>query len=78
MTPDQITTLGQTIGFLVIGGYAAWKAHRSDRQTRATGNGFADFVKAELASISRRVDEQGARLVRMEDRLDRTIDRRGR
>lgn len=48
--------------------WAGVKSSRADRQTRSTGNGFAAAVKEALENLQRSVD-------RLEDRLDRHIDK---
>ena len=54
---DTIQQLGELITLLVLGGYTAWKAHKADKQTKATGNGFAKHVRESLDRIERKADK---------------------
>jgi hypothetical protein len=52
---ELIKSVGEVIVLLSLGGFTAWKAHKADKQTKGTGNGFAAHVKGALADIK---DEQ--------------------
>lgn len=58
--------VGELAAFVGVSTLVAWKAHRADKQTRATGNGFAGDVRSSLERIERRLD-------RVEDRVDRIV-----
>jgi hypothetical protein len=53
---DTIQQVGELITLLALGGYTAWKAHKTDRQTKATGNGFAKSVRESLDRIEKKAD----------------------
>lgn len=60
-------TLGLVAGNLTLVGWGAFQAHKANKQTKATGNGFARHVKDDLAEI-----KQG--LGRVEGKIDRHIE----
>lgn len=53
-------SLGEVAVFLALGGYAAVRAHRADKQTRGTGNGFAHSVRESLDRIEKKIDDHVA------------------
>lgn len=55
MTADDLKSIGEVAAFLLLGGYTAWKSHKAAKQTVATGNGFAKFVKEHLTEIKDQV-----------------------
>lgn len=57
MSPDDARSLGELLTFVALGGYTAVKARKAAKQTVATGNGFARFVKESLV----RLEAQGRR-----------------
>jgi hypothetical protein len=65
-TFEGVASFVEAAVFLVVVGYAALKAHRTERQTRATGNGWAELVTTRLGSI-----EQGQN--RIETKIDAHI-----
>lgn len=53
---DTTQQVGELVTLLILGGYTAWKAHKADKQTKATGNGFAKHVRDSLARIEKKAD----------------------
>lgn len=64
MTADLLQALGEVAALGGIGGVAAWKAWRADKQTRATGNGWANEMRERLARIETEVRATNGRLDR--------------
>jgi len=60
---DTIQQVGELITLLALGGYTAWKAHKADKQTKATGNGFARHVRDSLERIEKKADATNALMV---------------
>lgn len=50
--PEIAQAVGTTIGFAVV----AFYSHRTDKQTRATGNGWAPEVTRRLDRIEKKID----------------------
>lgn len=48
--------LGGTAGAIAVAGVAAWKSWRTERQTRATGNGWADRIEDKVDAIDDKLD----------------------
>jgi hypothetical protein len=74
MTPEHFTQLGSAVAFLLIGGVAAWKAAKAERQTRGTGNGFAQHVRESLSRIEDHGDRIDSRLERLERRFEQHLE----
>lgn len=55
MSPDDARSLGELVVLGALGGYTAWKSRKAAKQTVATGNGFAKFVKDSLTEIKTEV-----------------------
>lgn len=69
MTPDDLRTLGEVAGYLVVGGFVAWKAHKAEKNAKQaeiyakpTGNGFANEVRDALGRIEGRQQRDGEML----------------
>lgn len=75
MTPEDWQILGSGIALTLTGAYTAWKSRAAERQTRATGNGFAGDVTISLDRICRKLDVADARMERIETKLDRNSRR---
>ena len=63
MNADLLRTLGEAAVFILVGGYTAIKARNAEKQTKATGNGFANDVRRSL----RRVEDAVTRTERKID-----------
>lgn len=75
MTSDDWQRLGQACLFVIIGGYTAYKAHKSEQQAKKakefaepTGNGFAKNVKDALTHLQESALEQKQTSDRIEAR----------
>jgi hypothetical protein len=51
LTLDNWQTIGSIVAVAAIGVYNAVQARRANKQTQATGNGFAQHVRSELGDI---------------------------
>lgn len=70
MSPETWQTIGTVAALLVVGGWNGWRTMRAERVAKKasdhaaaaailstpTGNGFADEVRNQLASIEQKVD----------------------
>lgn len=56
---QALTAIGAGLAAL----YAGWKSHRADKQTRATGNGFAKHTTERLERIEALTHETHALMV---------------
>lgn len=70
MSPDDARSLGELLTFVVLGGYTAWKARKAAKQTVATGNGFARFVKDSLVRLEAGQRRSDAADKRIENKID--------
>lgn len=82
MTADDIRTIGQIIGYAVVGAFIAWKVHRAEQRAgeakdeaeqakqfaEPTGNGFAKGVKDALVTLQEAAAEQKVATERIEAR----------
>lgn len=67
------------VGVGVTSGYSAWKSRNADKQTKATGNGFAKDVTNGLDRIEKKIDRTERKIDRhLEAHADAGIRRRGR
>jgi hypothetical protein len=51
VSPDDWKGLGELLGLLVLGGFTAYKAHKSAKYAKPTGNGFAGKVLDQLEEL---------------------------
>jgi hypothetical protein len=70
MNLDDARSLGEFLAVVVLGGFASWKANKAAKQTVATGNGFARFVKESLI----RLEAGERRSQQADERIEKKID----
>lgn len=82
MNSDDLRNIGEVAGYLVIGGFIAWKAHKAEKRaseakdeaekakdfSEPTGNGFAKYVKDSLAQLKEAANESHVATERIEAR----------
>jgi hypothetical protein len=70
MNLDDAKSVGELVVFIGLGGYTAWKARKAEKQTVATGNGFARFVKESLVRLEMGQKRNDEANVRIEKKID--------
>lgn len=60
MTPENWYAIGTSLAMC----FAGWQAWRANRQTKSTGNGFANTVLERLARIESKGDQNQQLLVK--------------
>lgn len=73
---DDASAIGQGAAYVAlgaIGAYGAWKARKAEKQTIATGNGFARFVKESLVRLESGQKRNDEANVRIENKIDNHI-----
>lgn len=82
MNADDIRTIGQIIGYAIVGAFIAWKVHKTEKRAEEakeeaekaknfaepTGNGFAKYVKDSLAELKDAANESRIATERIEAR----------